>query len=170
MAYDERPGGGALYRLDRDGAVTTVLTGVTISNGLAWSPDGSRAYYNDTATHRVDVFDYEPATGLTGRRPFAEIPDGGNPDGLTVDGLGGVWVALFGRSAVWRFDPGGRRDEVIELPVSQVTACTFGGPELDRLFITTSRENLPDDVELPAGSLYVAEPGVRGLPVLEFAG
>ena len=170
MAYDQRPGAGMLYRLDPDGAVTTVLTGVTISNGLAWSPDGSRAYYNDTATHRVDVFDYDATTGLTGRRPFTEIPDAGSPDGLTVDSLGGVWVALYGRSAVWRFDPDGRRDEVIELPVSQVTACTFGGPDLDRLFITTSRENLADDAEPSAGSVFVAEPGVRGLPVLEFAG
>ena len=170
MAYDQHPGGGALYRLDPDGAVSTVLTGVTISNGLAWSPDGSRAYYNDTATHQVAVFDYDAATGLTGRRRFAEIPDDGNPDGLTVDAQGGVWVALYGGSAVWRFDPEGHRDEVIELPVTKVTACTFGGPDLDRLFITTSRENLPDDAEPPAGSVFVAEPGVSGLPVLEFAG
>src|SRR5690242_16759473 len=75
MAYDTRPGAGSLYRLDPDGAAHTVLTGVTISNGLAWSPEGSRAYYNDTPTHRVSVFDYDAATGLTGRRTFAEIPD-----------------------------------------------------------------------------------------------
>ena len=70
MAYDQRPGGAALYRLDPDGSVQRVLDGVTISNGLDWSPDGSLAYYADTATHRIDVFDYDRDAGLTGRRPF----------------------------------------------------------------------------------------------------
>jgi sugar lactone lactonase YvrE len=170
MAYDQRAGAGSLYRLDPDGSVTTVLTGVTVSNGLEWSPDGSLAYYNDTATHRVDVFDYDRATGLTGRRPFAEIPEGGMPDGLTVDADGGVWVALYDRGAVWRFSPAGHRDEVVELPVTHVTACTFGGDGLDRLFVTTSREGLGPDDEPQAGSLFVADPGVRGRPVREFAG
>src|SRR5918911_2570527 len=86
MAYDQRPGAGTLYRLDPDGSARTVLENVTISNGLEWSPDGSRAYYNDTPTHRTDVFDYDVDSGLTGRRPFAEVPpELGHPDGLTVD-------------------------------------------------------------------------------------
>src|SRR5918994_5795327 len=88
MAYDQRAGGAALYRLDPDGSVRCVLDGVTVSNGLEWSPDGSLAYYDDTATHRTDVFDYDPDAGLTGRRPFVEYRDDENPDGLTVDAEG----------------------------------------------------------------------------------
>jgi sugar lactone lactonase YvrE len=171
MAYDERPGAGALYRLDPDSSVRVVLGTVTISNGLGWSPDGSRAYYNDTPTHRIDVFDYEGESGLTGRRPFAEIPaEAGAPDGLTVDEEGGVWVALYGGAAVRRYTPEGMLDEVIEVPAKQVTACTFGGSDLDKLFITTSREDLKPGEDPLAGSLFRGAVGVAGLPVLEFAG
>ncbi len=170
MAYDQRPGAAALHRLDPDGTTTEVLAGVTVSNGLAWSPDGSRAYYDDTATHRVDVFDYDGVQGLHGRRPFAEIPDGGRPDGLTVDEHGGVWVALADRGEIWHLTAGGVRDEVVEVPVGKVTACTFGGPDLDQLFITTSRENVPPGADPLAGALFRVDAGVRGLPVQEFAG
>lgn len=170
MAYDQRAGAASLYRLDPGGAVTVVLTGVTISNGLEWSPDGSLAYYNDTATHRIDVFDYDRGAGLTGRRPFVRLPDDGNPDGLTVDAAGGVWTALYGSGTVHRYAPDGALSDVIELPTPQVTACTLGGPELDQLFITTSRENLPPGEDPLAGALFRADVGVPGRPVREFAG
>jgi sugar lactone lactonase YvrE len=168
MAYDKRPGGGALYRLDPDRSAHVVLENVTVSNGLDWSPDGSLAYYNDTDTGRVDVFDYERDAGLSGRRPFVET--GARPDGLTVDAEGGVWVALSNAGAVRRYTADGLLDEVVELPVTKVTACTFGGPRLDQLFITTSREALDPAAEPAAGSLFRAVPGVTGLPVREFAG
>jgi sugar lactone lactonase YvrE len=170
MAYDKRPGGAALYRLDPDGSGHRVLDGVTISNGLEWSPDGSLAYYDDTATSRVDVFDYDPAAGLTGRRPFVELTGGERPDGLTVDADGGVWVAMNGSGAVHRYRADGVLDGVVRLPTAQVTACTFGGPALDQLFITTSREGLAPDDDPLAGSLFRADVGVTGLPVREFAG
>ena len=170
MAYDKRPGGAALYRLDPDGSAHRVLDGVTISNGLEWSPDGSLAYYDDTATSRVDVFDYDPADGLTGRRPFVELTGGERPDGLTVDADGGVWVALNGSGVVHRYRADGVLDEVVHLPTAKVTACTFGGPALDQLFITTSREGLAPDEDPIAGSLFRADVGVPGLPVREFAG
>ena len=171
MAYDQRPGAGALYRLDPDGSVHVVLENVTISNGLEWSPDGSRAYYNDTPTQRIDVFDYDGESGLTGRRPFAEIPAGaGGPDGLTVDEEGGVWVALYGGGAVRRYTSDGVLDEVIEVPAKQVTACTFGGQDHSQLFITTSREDLKPGEDPLAGSLFWAAVRVAGLPVREFAG
>jgi sugar lactone lactonase YvrE len=170
MAYDQTPGAAAMYRLDPDGSVRVAFDGVTVSNGLEWSPDGSLAYYNDTPTHRVDVFDYDRDAGLTARRPFVTLPDDGNPDGLTVDAEGGVWVALHGGGAVHRYDRDGRLDAVIEVPAGQVTACTFGGPQLDQLFITTSREGLDPDADPLAGSLFRVVPGVRGLPVREFAG
>ena len=171
MAYDERLGAGTLYRLDPDGSVHVVLENVTISNGLEWGPDGSRAYYNDTPTQRIDVFDYDGESGLTGRRPFAEIPaEAGGPDGLTVDEEGGVWVALYASAAVRRYTPDGVLDEVIEVAAKQVTACTFGGSSLDQLFITTSREGLGGGEDPLAGSLFRAAVGVAGLPVREFAG
>jgi sugar lactone lactonase YvrE len=171
MAYDQRPGAGALYRLDPDGSVHVVLENVTISNGLEWSPDGSMAYYNDTPTQRIDVFDYVSESGLTGRRPFAEVPaEAGGPDGLTVDEEGGVWVALYGGGAVRRYTPEGMLDEVIEVPAKQVTACTFGGPDHNQLFITTSREGLGGGEDPLAGSLFRSAVGVTGLPVREFAG
>jgi sugar lactone lactonase YvrE len=169
MAYDKRPGAGALYRLDPDRSVRVVLAGVTISNGLDWSPDGTLAYYNDTETFRVDVFDYDRDAGLTGRRPFVAT-GGGRPDGLTADADGGVWVALSNGGAVRRYTPDGVLDEVVELPVTKVTACTFGGPKLDELFITTSREGLGPGDEPLAGSLFHAAVGRKGLPVREFAG
>jgi sugar lactone lactonase YvrE len=171
MAYDQRHGVGSLYRLDPDGTVTVVLEGVTISNGLDWSPDGSLAYYIDTPTHQLSVFDYDLKRGLTGRRTFVDIPaEQGGPDGLVVDQHGGVWVALFGGSAVHRYTEKGDLDEVVEVEARQVTACTFGGPDLDRLYITTSRENLEPDDDPLAGSLFTADVGVSGLPVREFAG
>jgi sugar lactone lactonase YvrE len=171
MAYDKTPGAGALYRLDADHSTHVVLEGVTISNGLEWSPDGSRAYYNDTDTYRVDVFDYDRDAGLMNRRPFVRLQQGeGRPDGLTVDAEGGVWVALNHSGTVRRYTADGVPDAVVEVPPRQVTACTFGGDGLDELFITTSRENLPPGEDPLAGSLFRAEVGVRGRPVREFAG
>ena len=169
MAYDKTPGAASLYRLNLDLTVERVLDGVTISNGIEWSPDNSIAYYNDTATGAISVFDYEKGE-LRNRRTFATIPGRGRPDGLTVDRDGGVWVALPDRGQVWRFTAAGRKDEVVEVAARKVTACTFGGENLDELYITTSAENLTPGEDPLAGSLFRARPGVRGLPVREFAG
>jgi sugar lactone lactonase YvrE len=171
MAYDERPRAGALYRLDPDGTVRTVLTGVTISNGLDWTPDGSAAYYVDTATRTVSRLGYDSDAGLTGRQTFVAVDDAhGLPDGLTVDAAGGVWVACFGGGAVRRYSPAGELDACIELPVDNVTACTFGGPALDRLFITTSRQGLAPAEQPAAGALFVVSPGVTGRPARPYGG
>jgi sugar lactone lactonase YvrE len=170
MAYDQRPGAASVYRLDPDLTVHTVLAEVTVSNGLEWSPDGSLAYYNDTATHRISVFDYDSRSGLTNRRTFAEIPSDGRPDGLTVDSEGAVWTAIANAGAVHRYRPDGVLDEVVEVPAKKVTACVFGGERLDQLFITTSREGLQEGEDPLAGSLFRASPQVAGLPVREFAG
>ncbi|MCL6538916.1 MAG: SMP-30/gluconolactonase/LRE family protein [Acidothermus sp.] len=171
MAYDQAVGRGTLYRLDPDGSCHVVLTGVTVSNGIDWSPDGTRVYYNDSPTHRVWVFDDDPDAGLTRRRVLVEIPDDdGVPDGLTVDAEGGIWVALYGGGAVHRYRPDGVLDHVIRLPVSRVTACTFGGADLRDLYITTSREGLPDGAEPGAGALFRARPGVLGRLPRTFAG
>ena len=141
------------------------------SNGIDWSPDGSRAYYADTDTHRVDVFDHDPVRGLSNRRPFVDLTrDGLRPDGLTVDAEGSVWIALSNGGAVRRYDCTGDLDEVIELPARKVTACTIGGPGLDTLYITTSREGLGPGEDPLAGSLFRATVGPIGLPAREFAG
>jgi sugar lactone lactonase YvrE len=168
MAYDQRPGAASLYRLDPGGTVRTILEGVTVSNGLDWSPDGTLAYYNDTATSSIAVFDYDRDAGLTGRRVLAELEH--RPDGLTVDAQGAVWTALADGGAVRRYTPDGQLDAVIEVPARKVTACTFGGDRLDELFITTSREGLEPGEDPRAGALFRAVPGVTGLPVREFAG
>jgi sugar lactone lactonase YvrE len=171
MAYDAADGAGALYRLDVDATVTTVLTDCTISNGLDWSPDGTQAYYVDTPNQRIDVFDYERSTGLTARRTFVTIEEAdGAPDGLTVDSAGGVWVALGGGSQVRRYGADGRLDIVVEVPASQVTACTLGGDRLDRLFITTSRVGLPTGAEPLAGAVFSHLAGVPGRPVRPYLG
>jgi sugar lactone lactonase YvrE len=169
MAYDETPGAGTLYRLRAGGAVETVLSGVTISNGLAWTADSSRAFYNDTPTGRVDVFDSGPDGALVNRRAFVHIDEKqGSPDGLTVDAQGGVWVALWGGGAVHHYSASGELDEVVEVAATSVTACTFGGEALDELYITTSKNN--DDGNPAAGALFHYRPGVPGLPTLTFAG
>jgi sugar lactone lactonase YvrE len=168
MAYEQREAAASLYRLDADLTVRVVLRGITVSNGLDWSPDGALAYYNDTATRSIAVFDYDEETGLTNRRTFISMNN--RPDGLTVDAEGGVWTALSDGGAVCRYSAQGRLDARIDLPARKVTACTFGGDRLDELFITTSREGLGEGDSSPAGALFRAMPGVVGLPVRPFAG
>jgi sugar lactone lactonase YvrE len=163
-------GAASLDRLDPDGSVT-VITPATVSNGLDWTPDGRLAYYVDTATHRIDVFDHDPVRGLVDRRPFVELAaEVGSLDGLTVDAQGGVWVAIHRGGAVRHYSPAGELVEIVEVPTPRVTACTFGGPGLDTLFITTSREGIDPADDPRAGALFRAEVGVVGQPVREFAG
>jgi sugar lactone lactonase YvrE len=167
MAFDESPGAGSLYRLDPDLSVTTLLTGIGISNGIGWSPDERFMYYTDSQAHSVDVLDYDPATGQIGRRrPFRPVGEGEVvPDGLTVDAEGGVWAAVWEGYAVLHLDPDGQLIETLELPAARVTSCVFGGPDLDRLFITTAAG--PGE---SAGALFVCEPGVTGQPSHPFRG
>ncbi|SQD96798.1 SMP-30/Gluconolaconase/LRE domain protein [Parafrankia sp. Ea1.12] len=171
MAYAETAGAGSLYRLAPDGTVSVVLTGVTVSNGLAWSPDGARAYYVDSATSRVDVFDYDSERGLRDRWTLVTVPEeAGAPDGLTVDADGYLWVALWGGGAVHRYSPTGRLDGIVPLPVPRVTACTFGDDRLDTLYITTSQVGTDLTRYPAAGAVFALAPGVRGQPVQPFTG
>jgi sugar lactone lactonase YvrE len=173
MAIDERPRAGALYRLDPDLTVHTMLTGVTISNGIDWSPDGRRMYYVDSPTRRIDVFDFDPKTGaIADRRPFVEVPaDAGIPDGLTVDAAGFVWLALWGGAALRRYAPDGTLERAVPLPVSHPTSCAFGGPALDELYVTSARRDLTPDERARqpmAGGLLRLRPGVVGRPAHVF--
>ena len=121
-----------------------MLTGTTISNGLGWSPSGARFYFIDSPTRRVDVFDFDPATGaLENRRRFAAVEvEGAVPDGLTVDAEGCVWVALHGGWGLHRYSPDGELVAVVDLPVARITSCCFGGDDLRDLYVTTRREGL----------------------------
>jgi len=169
VTYDHEAGAATLYSFGHDLVPVTVVDHVTVSNGIEWSPDETRVYYVDSTTLRIDVFDWDAGRGLHNRRPFTSV-EGGEPDGLTVDAEGGVWVAVWGGSAVHRYAPSGELSEVIEVPARQVSALTFGGENLDELYITTSRKGLGDGAEPGAGALFVAQPGVSGMPVREFAG
>ena len=173
MTHDHRR--SALYRVDHDGTVATVFTGVGISNGLGWSPDGTRLYYIDTPTQRVDVRDYDVATGGVGERaPLVHVAEGeGFPDGMTVDAEGGLWVAFWDGGCVRRYDPDGALLRTVALPVDRVTSCTFGGADLDRLFVTTASTGLDDArraAQPLAGAIFAVDPGVRGTPLSRFAG
>ena len=175
MPFDERDPIGSLYRLDADHGVVKMLEQVTISNGIDWSLDDRTMYYIDSATKGVDAFDYEPEPGsIANRRRIATITIGGAvPDGMTVDSDGYLWVALWGGWGVHRFAPDGTLDRVIALPVSQVSACTFGGPDWQDLYISSASHGLsPDQLrqEPHAGGLFVCRPGVTGRPTNAYAG
>jgi sugar lactone lactonase YvrE len=172
MAYDEAPGRGTLYRLDPDGSTHVVLTGVTVSNGIAWNAEGDTVYYVDSPTGCVDAFDVDPETGrFSARRTVVRVEERyGVPDGLALDSDGGLWVALWGGGAVHRYTPRGRLDEVIEVGPTRVTACAFGGPDLADLYVTTSRQGVADGEQPSAGALFHCRPGVVGLPIASFAG
>ena len=172
MAYDMSPGAGAVWRLDPDRSIHTVLENVTISNGLQWHADGERVYYTDTPTRRVDVFDFDGTTGtFTNRRKFVGFEDGvGAPDGMGIDAEGGIWLAMFGGSSVRRYDSEGHLSEVVEVPVRNATACTFGGADRRTLFITTSRLGLGGEAEPGAGAVFAYEAGVRGAEQYAYAG
>ncbi len=168
MDGERRTGMASLYSLDPAGALTELLSDVTVSNGLDWNERGDILYYVDTPTERIDAIEYDLNTGLLGtRRPFADLTAvTGRPDGLTVDAEGGVWVALARGGAVHRYDGAGRLDAVIEIPTMGVTSCTFGGRDLDALFVTTARALLPEPARTEdplGGAVFVVEGlGVRG--------
>jgi sugar lactone lactonase YvrE len=169
MHVDEAEPLGELYRLDAGGVLTTVVKGVTVSNGLGWSPDGSRMYYVDSPMRRIDVFDYDPATcEAFRRRVFADLSAfAGVPDGLTVDADGCVWVAMWGGGVLRRFAPEGFQDAVVDVPVSQPTSCAFGGPGMTDLYVTSASVGLtPAELEAQplAGRLLRLRPGPVGLP------
>lgn len=175
MAYDQTPGAAFLYRLDPDRSVTRLLDGLTISNGLAWTADGTTMYYIDSPTYGVDAFDYDTETGrLANRRRLIQIPAvAGMPDGMTIDADGCLWVALYGGSAVRRYTPDGRLDLTLSFPVTNITCPVFGGPEFGQLYVTSARQGL-DERQLAAqphaGAVFAADTGATGLPGLRFDG
>ena len=166
---------GGLYRVDTDRRVTRMDGGITLANGIAWSPDERTLYVCDSRPGRVWAYDYDLATGeIAGRRLHIDFNGrSGRPDGCTTDAEGGLWIAEIGAGQVVRFDPAGNEISVVKMPVSKPTSVTFGGSDLQTLFVTSMRYGLAE-VELAreplAGCVFAINPGIAGLAAARFGG
>lgn len=161
---------GKLFRIDAKGAFTVEKTGIGISNTLAWSPDNRRFYFGDTLRNSIAVWDYDVTTGtIANERPFFNDFERGSPDGSAVDAAGYLWNARYDGGCVVRVGPDGRVDRVVELPCKAVTTCTFGGPQLKTLFITTAKGGSGSvSGERLAGGLFALAVDTPGLPENRF--
>ncbi len=183
--YEPRdPPLAALYCLGTDGQVMRRADGITVSNGLGWSPDGGTMYWSDTKAHRIQAFDFDLDTGeLSNRRVFMQFEPrregqsldtyGGRPDGAAVDSQGNYWVAMFEGARVLQLSPAGEVLREIRLPVRCATMPCFGGADLRTLYITTSREKRPADelaAQPLAGCVLQLRVDVAGLPVSYYRG
>jgi D-xylonolactonase len=168
----EKP--GTLYLIDRDARVYPVDEGIELANGLGFSPDNRTLYFTDSAARRIYAYDVGPVTGdLTRKRVFVQIPTTeGLPDGLTVDRDGFVWSAQWYGGQVVRYDPDGKVERRLAMPVSQVSSVAFGGEDLGDLYITTAADPWPSPLAPPGwsadaptgGSLYRVRLDVPGKP------
>jgi sugar lactone lactonase YvrE len=159
---------GVLFRLDPDGKATIWRKEIGISNTLAWSPDQRRFYFGDTLANVVRVYDYDPATSaIANERPFLEGFARGLPDGSTVDSEGFLWNCRFFGGCIVRVAPDGIIDRVVEMPVKNITTCTFGGTNLKTLYVTTAKIEAPAGDRL-AGGLYAVPTDVAGQPENQF--
>ena len=173
MDYIEESPIGSLYRYDPGGAIRKMRSEVIISNGLGWSPDNRTMYYTDSPTQCIYAYDYDLESGSMSNERIFIKDDNGYPDGLAVDAKGFIWGAKWGAGRVVRYAPDGTIERVVDLPVSNVTSCTFGGPDMKKLYITTASKGLSkeDHQRQPlAGNVFVVETDVQGIPEPKFAG
>lgn len=174
MSMSGRPAAGSLYRLDEDRRVEQVLTGISVSNGLGWSPDGRQLYYIDSPTRVVQRYRAEADGTLTNPTALIDTsPYAGFPDGMTVDAEGCLWICFWQGHTLRRFHPDGHLLNEIPLPVTQPTSCTFGGDHLSELYITTARHGLSRSQladEPHAGALLVLDTHTHGLPAHPWRG
>ena len=166
---------GAIYCVSGAGKVRQAIPGIIVGNGLGWSPDNRTMYYTDTGRGAIYALDYDIETATaSNQRVFKQVDDAvGYPDGLTVDADGFIWSAHWNGWRVTRYDPDGEIERVVEFPVPNVTSVTFGGPDMDMLFVTTARLELSDTqiAEAPlSGGLFIVETGVTGMREAAFAG
>lgn len=174
LSLDGASGEGALFVTDPRGQLRQALGGISLSNGLGWSPRGDRFYHIDTPTRRLSCFEYDHQEGvIRGQKTLMQINEAdGFPDGMTVDAAGNLWVALWSGHCVVRID--GQTGAILEkhpLPVAQVSSCTFGGDDLRTLFITTAWEGFSfaqREAQPLAGSLFALRTDTPGLPVVPF--
>ena len=167
-AHDNTAGAGNLWRLDLDGSIVKVLDGLTISNGLGWSPDDATMYVTDSAAGLIQAYEYDVVAGELGSsRPFLRTAPGDDvPDGLAVDAEGYLWVAHWGAGQVRRYAPSGRPAGVVTVDASLTTSCAFSGPELATLSITTAWDELDEEQRAAqplAGRRFGADVGVKGV-------
>jgi sugar lactone lactonase YvrE len=173
LADDHRPGAGSLYRLDRQGGVELVLDGLTIPNGIDWSPDGATMYMVDSGPGVIFAFTFDRSAGaLHDMRVLVSVdPEVGAPDGMTVDSAGDLWVAVYGGGQVRRYSPAGDLQETLAVPAEQSTSCAFGGAGMHSLYVTTATENWSDDrrrAEPRAGVVYRFDTDATGRPAAPF--
>jgi sugar lactone lactonase YvrE len=165
---------GILYRFDPDRRFTPTENGIGHPNSLAWSPDNKTMYFADSADLAIRAYPFDIDSGTIGaRRHFAKCVD--HPDGAAMDRDGCLWSAQYWGSTVARYRPDGTLEREIQMPCSLITACTFGGPNMDRLYITTARQlkhiTAEELAKQPlAGRLFYVDVGVQGLPEARFAG
>ena len=164
-----------LYKLDTDGMIHIMETGIQISNGIGWSPDHEIMYYTDSLRRVIYAYDFDLESGsITNRRDFVNVlAKDGIPDGLTVDSEGFVWSAHWDGWRLTRYDQKGNIERIVYLPIQRPTSCTFGGRDLDQLFITSAWTGLSDTdrQEQPlAGDLFLVQAGVKGQKEYEFLG
>ena len=173
LADDHHEGGGALYRLERDGQAELMLDGLTISNGLGWSPDGGTMYLVDSGPRVIHAFAFDAGRGtISAGRILVTVPeDAGAPDGMTVDAAGDLWVAIYGGGRVNRYAPDGSLRDAYPIPARQCTCCAFGGPGLHQLFVTTATEGWTGEqrrAEPAAGLVYRVGTDATGRPAMPF--
>ena len=175
LSLEETDGAGNVYCLQTDLSVNKKIEHVTISNGIAWSLDHRVFYYIDTPAQEIVAYDYNTATGMISNKSTVIVvpEEEGHPDGMTIDTEGMLWIALWGGWRITRWNPHtGKKILEIKLPVSKVSSCTFGGPGLEDLFITTAAKDLSERElkEQPlSGSLFVIKNcGFKGLPTYHF--
>jgi sugar lactone lactonase YvrE len=172
-ADDNRAGGGSLHRLDPDGRTELVRDGLTIANGIGWSPDGATMYLADTVPRVIHAFAFDGDRGtIADGRVLVEVTgDGAGPDGLTVDAAGDLWVAIFGGGRIERYAPDGRLRQILPVPARETTSCAFAGAGLHRLYVTTATEHWTDEqrrAEPGAGVTYRFDTEAIGRPAAPF--
>ena len=166
---------GCIYRVDHDGAVKVIETGLVLPNGMAFSPDGGTLYVTEMWIRRIVAYDFDARDGtLSRQRVLVTVPESeGYPDGLIADAEGWLWSAHWQGFRVTRYDPDGKKSSHVDVPVPTATCMAFGGPDLDRLYITTAKKGLtPGQLATypAAGDLFMVRPDVRGRAEHEFAG
>lgn len=161
-------GKGKLFRYRMGGALEEMESGIGISNTLCWAPDAKTFYFGDTLKNEIRAYPYDPTTGEigSGSQHFSGF-DRGLPDGSTIDRDGFVWNCRFGGGCIVRVAPDGSIDRIIEMPVKNITTCTFGGPDLSTLFVTTA-SMMKAETDRLAGSLYAIRTETSGLPENRF--